>query len=130
MTSDWYNRYQYNKYKGVPKIDRLEGIMCDYTEGRYVIENNKNKLIGGIARIKENINSEVEVSYFIVPKYTGRGIATAALQKIVTEIVNEGKTPVLSIMSNNEASKSVAIKCGFKAVGISGNILKYRWYRK
>lgn len=130
VTSDWYNRYQYNKYKGTPTINRLEGIMYDYTEGRYVIENNENKLVGGIARLGENINGEVEISYFIIPKYTGKGIATVALQKIVTEIISEGKTPILSIMSNNEASKSVAIKCRFKVVGISGNILKYRWYSK
>ncbi|MDX9703293.1 MAG: N-acetyltransferase family protein [Candidatus Auribacterota bacterium] len=59
-----------------------------------------------------------EISYFIKPEYTGKGLGTIALEKLQSEAKNKGiKFILASISSRNEQSLSFHKKNGFFECG-------------
>lgn len=107
VMSDWYNKYQLNKYKGNMTIAQLsEAIMRD-KESRYVITANR-ELIGGIAYIDNTY-----IAYFILPEYNGRGIATDVLIHFTEKVMETTNKVYLHIMKGNKASMRVAEKAGY-----------------
>lgn len=65
---------------------------------------------------KSEINRKGYVRYEIKEKYRNNGYATEALKGVVVEMDNIGLKPLLRIWFDNEASKKVATKSGFKLI--------------
>lgn len=130
VCSDWYNEYQLNKYDGVLDKRVIAQRILDDADGRYMIVDENNNLVGGIAEI--NMFSEEEtLSYFVLKQHQGKGIATEVLNRIkrvaYRQCKRDNKRLCMYIMEDNIASKHVAEKCGFKVISSDGKIARYEY---
>ena len=110
VTSDWYNEYQLNKYKGNMTIKQLSAAILKEKDYRYVIVT-ANKLIGGVAIVNDKY-----ISYFIVPEYRNNGIATDILKKFTKAVIKTNDKVYIQIMKGNEASMRVGEKAGYSKI--------------
>lgn len=87
-------------------------------EIRLVIKDNDNNFIGGITLCPRFNTRELEIGYWVVPKYQGNGYATEALNRvcIFSSIVFKSNIDklVLYIQERNIKSLNVAKNCNFE----------------
>jgi phosphinothricin acetyltransferase len=88
----------------------------------YVVETSGGELAGfGLLRpyhIMETFRRTAEVTYFILPMHTGRGLGTRLLCKLIEGAREKGNDTLLaSISSLNEKSINFHKKNGFKECG-------------
>jgi ribosomal-protein-serine acetyltransferase len=108
----------------------------------FVIIDTSNQEFVGFVDVK-NIDWNIlkaELGYFIDEKYTGKSIATNALNLITCHLFNELKFVklLLRIHRDNKSSIRIAEKCGFKIEGIiqkdykktNGEIVDMMYYGK
>lgn len=70
----------------------------------------------------------VEISIYVDNDYQGRGIGTALVQRLVTEVKEKGYWSILStVISINTASIAMHKKCGFREIGYREQIAKDRF---
>lgn len=121
VCSDWYNEYHIVKYDG--RLDK--GVIANRIlemSNRYVIAKWDGTLVGGIALSldEEIFNGNIELSYFILPAFQNKGIATKIIShvcNVLTEHDNkEYISLIVDIMQENKSSIAVAEHCGFKEV--------------
>ena len=67
----------------------------------------------GVAFSAAVSSDEVDIGVEVRPGYRGRGIATALVQTICSEILSQGKKPVWAHSAQNLGSMRTAEKCGF-----------------
>ncbi len=124
---DIFNYFVENSYAAYP--ERAVGYdFFDYlyVEGRdypaFAITNEAAEVIGfGFMRpydLVESFRHVAEVTYFILPAYTGQGVGTAMLRLFVDHALKTGISSLLAnICSLNEASISFHLKNGFREWG-------------
>lgn len=88
----------------------------------YVVETNRGELAGfSLLRpyhVIETFRRTAEVTYFILPMHTGRGIGTRILNRLIEGAREKGNDNLLaSISSLNERSINFHKKNGFKECG-------------
>ena len=87
-------------------------------EARLLLKNKDNNIIyGGCTIFEKNNFNDIEVAYFILPKYQGKNLGTLMLKKICIALKNSTipfKKITLTIRYDNKASLKVAQKVGFK----------------
>lgn len=82
--------------------------------------NSRN--LAGFIMLEANVrNRSANVSYWLSENYTGRGLATEALQILSRFAFDTLRLNRLELSASvyNEKSAAVAIRCGFKEEGIS-----------
>lgn len=104
----------------VPMFVLFKDIVKDYPF--YVIEDKKNQVIGFgfLHRYNpfETFNRVAEVSYFIHPDHTGKGLGKALLNKLIEDAKKMKIDTLLAHMSSkNEMSIAFHKKNGFKECG-------------
>ncbi|MER3318449.1 MAG: GNAT family N-acetyltransferase [Allomuricauda sp.] len=130
-------------YKEAKKF--VESMVNNSQENSYfpflIIDSSSQRIIGfvGLYNIDRSIPKS-EVGFFIDKEYTGRGIATGALQVLSEYCFSEFKFKklFLRIHQSNIASKTVAERCGFELEGeirreyktSSGEIVDLLYYGK
>lgn len=84
---------------------------------RMLLKDIKTKEIyGGCVVFNVNNDEDLELAYFILPKYASSGLATEMLLNLIYALNNTKssyKKYILRIQSSNIASINVAEKCGF-----------------
>lgn len=66
----------------------------------------------------ETFRRTAEITYFILPDYTRRGLGTAILEKLISAAKEKGIASILaSISSRNEASLHFHYRAGFRECG-------------
>jgi len=69
------------------------------------------------------LNSQAEITYFIMPDHTGKGLGTSILERFVREARRKGLESILaSISSRNQQSVCFHLKNGFQECGRFCNI--------
>lgn len=121
VASDWYNEFQAVKYNKKQPMEDLKQRIKQFSAGRMVIVDSRDKLIGGISILVDR--GETSIGYFILPEYQGRGIAKSALA-LATQKMRDIDV-CLYIMDGNKASESVARACGYIEVSRENGIIKY-----
>lgn len=128
------NGEQLYLYRNGIKSKQIEGQQ--FIRAQYFIIDSKGKPVG---RIPVSINNpdSVSIDYWISEERRGKGVGTAALEEVVKQIyekrdfdnlefssinhTNTSRTSikniVLEINDDNEASKRIAMKNGFKRCG-------------
>lgn len=113
--------------------DYLRGLIESYKDGKtfnWAIElKNENQVIGQIGATNPDENvSKIEVGYCIGEKWWGRGIATEALQKVISFLFEEVGVNRIEAYHNakNLASGKVMQKCGMRLEGILRQSYKYK----
>ncbi|MFF1644754.1 GNAT family N-acetyltransferase [Streptomyces sp. NPDC058240] len=110
--------------------ERLAGMFADRDAGRgmsWVLADEADRAIGGF-----NLNSIVlgpfrsgTLGYWVDVEYTGRGLATTAVQRIC-EVARDGlrlHRVEAGTMVDNVASQRVLAKCGFEQYGTAPRYL-------
>ena len=87
-------------------------------EARLLLKDtNTNTIYGGCTLFERNGFKDLEIAYFIVPKYQGTNLGTEMLNKLCLEL-KKSSVPfekiVLTIRYDNKASLKMADKVGFK----------------
>lgn len=87
-------------------------------EARLLLKDRENSIIyGGCTIFEKNDFNDIEVAYFILPKYQGKNLGTLMLKKVCIALKNSEipfKKITLTIRYDNKASLKVAQKAGFK----------------
>lgn len=87
-------------------------------EARLLLKDKDNSIIyGGCTIFEKNNFNDIEVAYFILPKYQGKNLGTLMLRNICIALKNSTipfKKITLTIRYDNKASLKVAQKVGFK----------------
>jgi phosphinothricin acetyltransferase len=97
----------------------------EMTEGypAYVMIDSGSGKVVGFCSLRAFIpfpvfDKTAEISYFIRPEYTGKGLGTMALEKLQSEARDKGIRIILaSISSKNEQSLAFHKKSGFSECG-------------
>ena len=55
----------------------------------------------------------MELGWVLLPEYWGKGYASALTRKMMEMAASEGKKPVIECDPEQEATKHIALKCGF-----------------
>ena len=88
---------------------------------RFVAEDD-GKVVGWIAvsptSYRYAYRGSVELSVYIDDKYKGRGIGTALINHLIEKCGESGIWSLYSVIfADNEASKNLHRKCGFREIG-------------
>ena len=87
-------------------------------EARLLLKDTKtNTVYGGCTVFERNGFKDLEVAYFILPKYQGNNLGTEMLSKVCSALKNSNipfEKILLTIRYDNKASLKVADKVGFK----------------
>lgn len=87
-------------------------------EARLLLKDFKGKHIyGGCTVFEKNNTHDIEVAYFVLPKYQGKNLGTDILKSICWALKKSSipfEKIVLTIRYDNKASIRVAEKAGFK----------------
>lgn len=123
-------------------IDEIIEKNINKTYFPYVVIDTRNQEVVGYIDVKSidwNI-PKAELGYFIDGKYTGKGVATNALNLIINHFFNELKfiKLLLRIHQDNKSSLRIAEKCGFTIEGTirkdykktNGEIVDFLYYGK
>lgn len=93
-------------------------IVSSGYEARLLLKDRENNIIyGGCTIFEKNDFNDIEVAYFILPKYQGKNLGTLMLKKVCIALKNSEipfKKITLTIRYDNKASLKVAQKAGFK----------------
>lgn len=141
------NGEQLYLYRNGIKSKQIEGHQ--FIRAQYFIIDSKGNAVG---RIPVSINNpdSVSIDYWISEEQRGKGIGTVALEEIVKQIYDKKefdnlefssinysdtsrtgiKNIVLEINDDNEASKRIAMKNGFKRNGENSYRLTSDEYKK
>jgi RimJ/RimL family protein N-acetyltransferase len=96
----------------VAYIDKYTKLVNDPTINNQTILMD-NDIVGSIAKFE--IDGDAEITYWIDKKFWGKGVATAALKKLLTI---EKTRPIFGrVAFDNFGSQRVLEKAGFKKVG-------------
>ena len=105
------------KFSKVPKIPEytehklwFEQSIESSDKAMFIIMENLNRL--GMLRLDSILKDQFEVSIIVDPKYSGKGIAQRAIQKLVELI--PGRIIKAIVHANNIASQKVFEKTGFQ----------------
>lgn len=87
-------------------------------EARLLLKDNKTGIIyGGCTLFEKNKFNDIEIAYFIIPKYQNNNLCTIMLNELCTKL-KYSEIPfnkiTLTIRYDNKASIKVAHKAGFK----------------
>jgi len=108
----------------------------------YIVENENKEVIGfGLLYPYDRIDAfsgAAQISYFILPEYTGKGIGTKLLDTLISDARKLGIHTLLTTISSlnvksiNFHLKNGFVICGyFKKVGIKkGNVFDIVWMQK
>ena len=115
------------RYLNTDKIKNLDeayayiiGVLNNYKNGSIsklaIIDNTSNIVIGYIGNVeKSDFGCECSIVYALNKDYWHKGIMTSVLKMYINYLKSIKKTKVsATIMIDNEASKRVLEKCGFK----------------
>lgn len=125
---DFFNEFIDNKFTDTPyevlKF-RLTNLVMSYRTGVKVqgearlilIDTNSGDKIGGCTLFEKDKNC-IEVGYWIIPAYQGKGNAKKLIYNIDKLLFKLNNINVinLTIREDNDKSLIIAEKCGFKAV--------------
>ncbi len=124
---DVFNYFIENSFAAYPEKKVGDGFferLKQTTRGFpfYAVETGEGELAGfGLLRpyhIMETFRRTAEVSYFILPMHTGKGLGTKILSKLIEGAREKGKDTLLaSVSSLNEKSINFHEKNGFKECG-------------
>jgi RimJ/RimL family protein N-acetyltransferase len=98
---------------------RMENLMAaDPEDAAVQVIEEDGTLCGYIGYFKRN-SPDREVCYWIGAEFSGRGIATAALRRLLPEMATKfpGQPLLARVVHGNDASVRVLEKCGFVAIG-------------
>ncbi|MFF2962086.1 GNAT family N-acetyltransferase [Streptomyces sp. NPDC057963] len=110
--------------------ERLAGMLADREAGRampWVLADEQDRAVGGFnltAMVLGPSRSAI-LGYWIDVEYAGRGLATAAVQR-VCEVARDGlglHRVEAGTMLDNVASQRVLAKCGFEQYGLAPRFL-------
>ena len=94
-------------------LSKYTKLLSDPTVNNQTIITD-NKIVGSIAKFE--IDGKAEVTYWIDKKFWGKGIATKALEYLLTI---EKTRPILGrVAFDNYGSQKVLEKCGFVKIGM------------
>lgn len=85
--------------------------------GRYfIVEKISNKFIGLLLFKKDNKKTEVEIGYSLIKSEWNKGYATEIVKESICWIFKQERFLSIAAITelNNENSKNVLLKCGFK----------------
>ncbi len=104
------------------------------SEIRLIIQDkNTKERYGGITIYHLNKNNDIELAYWINPKYQGKGIATEALNALIDvlyNIISKYSHIILRIQQSNTKSIQLAERCGFKLKEVDNGNKIYELKRK
>ena len=142
-----FNHYVENSFAAFPE-ERLSDSFFDWVLGMakgfpaLAVKNEKGAVIGfGLLRTHSpvaTLSRTAEISYFIDPAHTGKGIGTALLERLVREAKSMGLASILACVSSlNEGSLAFHRKNGFveagrfREIGLKkGKIFDVVWMQK
>ena len=125
LRSDFYNEYldfKFNSdiseekliYEMKNKIEQYDKYDINIKEFRFVILDSNRHIIGGYTL---HIGFEIEIAYFVIPEYQGKGIASKALYGVISKLKYLGYNNYivkLNIQEKNSKSLRLARKMQFK----------------
>lgn len=124
---DIFNYYVENSYAAYPEQkvpDEFFDVLLNMCQGypTAVARNQENRIIGfGMLRPYSpfpTFSQTAEVTYFLKPGFTGKGIGRAILEDLIAKGREKGISSVLaSISSLNEGSINFHLKNGFSECG-------------
>ena len=81
----------------------------------YMVKLTTGEIIGSIEL--DGTKNDLYINYCILKPYRGNGYCTTLLKEITKYLSNELSTISLLIKEENQKSKNVAIKAGYKMIG-------------
>jgi L-amino acid N-acyltransferase YncA len=110
---------------GYDFFDRLLDESRDYPS--LVVRDNSRGIVGFAFMHAHHtaitLNSQAEITYFIMPDHTRKGLGTSILERFVREARKQGLETILaSISSRNQQSVCFHLKNGFRECGRFCNI--------
>lgn len=122
-----FNYYVLNSFAAYPTVPAGDEIFERFNNnsGRYpfkVIMHNDKDIVG-FALLRpyhpaDSLSKTAEITYFILPEHTGKGLATKILNQFIDEAKTKGiENLIASISSLNEVSINFHIKHGFTECG-------------
>ena len=131
---DIFNYYVENSFAAYPEtkvpyesFDTLLKMSDGYPT--VAARDNRGRIMGfGMLRVHNpmpTFSQVAEITYFMAPEHTGKGIGTSILEYLVEEAKNKNISSILaSISSRNEKSIAFHEKNGFKQCGRFQNIAR------
>lgn len=82
---------------------------------------HKNHYVGGGAFVAAPMNGQVEIAYYTVPEFEGKGIATATAQALldIAEQTDNRLTVIAKTLPQINASTRILSKLGFCHTGVT-----------
>ncbi len=144
---DIFNHYVENTFAAFPEervTDEFFDWLSRLAKGfpSLAVRDSRGKVIGfGLLRSHSpvpTLSRTAEISYFIVPEYTRKGIGRALLERLLDEAKSRNLTSLLACISSlNEGSiafhrKNGFVECGcFRAIGLKkGKVFDVLWMQK
>jgi ribosomal-protein-alanine N-acetyltransferase len=92
----------------------------DDTQGRYLVTDRNDRILGDIGYFSVNYMDGYEIGYCLYDTASrGKGVMTEALTLVVRNLFDTRKINRLQIATapDNEPSKRLALRCGFRLEG-------------
>lgn len=88
-------------------------------EDVWVIDGSKSDAAEfmGLITLKRMDRAQSEVGYWVAPPYWNTGLASEAVQALITDNPLENNTIFASVFQDNPASARVLTHCGFEYIG-------------
>ena len=123
---------RFTRVPAAPGPDFVESWIARYVDGRaegtregFAIVGGSGEFLGlALVPVIDRQARTVELGYIVAPSARGRGVATAALQRLTDWALNQlGALRVeLRISIDNDPSKRVAARCGYVLEGVLRSI--------
>jgi RimJ/RimL family protein N-acetyltransferase len=107
-------------------LERYEEGRADGTREAFAIEDGAGAFLGvALAPLIERESASVELGYIVAPEARGRGVATEALRLLTEWAFAElaAERIELLIVVGNDASRTVASRCGYQLEGVLRSVL-------
>ena len=97
-------------------IDEVKEFMADWLGAVYAVtERGSDKVIGVIQTPYSYWNKKAGIGYWLAEEYRGRGYMTEAVEAVKEILFGKRYEEILLyVFVGNEASRNVALKCGFR----------------
>lgn len=127
---NYYAEHSFSAYPETPLPYQFYGKLLEITNGypAFVMKEESSEVVIGFCFLRAYnpfpvFKKTAEVSYFIKPDYTGKGLGTSALEQLQNEAKRMGIRFLLaSITSENKQSLAFHKKNGFSECGKFSNI--------